>query len=47
MLLVREDIFFNYNVNTFENILASKCKIDEKHQITNSGRILYEFTRKS
>ena len=47
MLLIREDIFFNYNVKTFENILATKCKINEKHKITNSGRILYEFTRKN
>ena len=32
MLLVREDIFPNYNKESFEKILSSKCSIDEKHQ---------------
>ena len=43
MLQVREDIFINYNEETFKNILTKYSKILSKKVVSSSGRTLYEF----
>jgi ribosomal protein L11 methylase PrmA len=45
MLELREDIFSDYNEDTFENLLKEKTKIVKKEQISKSGRMLYWYER--
>ena len=44
MLQVREDIFINYNEETFKNILTNYSNILSKEVVSSSGRTLYEFS---
>jgi hypothetical protein len=46
LLRNREDIFYNYSIETFESILLKKVKIVNKHVISLSGRVLFEFSKK-
>jgi len=44
MLQIREDIFINYNEETFKNILTKYSNILSKEVVSSSGRTLYEFS---
>jgi hypothetical protein len=43
MLLGRDDIFEDYNLENFEKILSANSRIVNKTKVTNYGRILYEY----
>lgn len=45
MLRLRQDIFIDYNIENFENILKSKAKIIKKTQITKNGRVVFWFKK--
>ena len=44
MLQIREDIFENYNITIFEQILGKNTRIVSKNEVSSSGRILYEYS---
>ena len=46
LLRNREDIFYNYSVEVFERLLSKKVKIANRHIISESGRVLFEFIKK-
>ena len=46
MLAMREDIFKNYSVASFEEALAKHANIVEKYGISKDGRSLYWFQRR-
>ena len=46
MLALREDIFFDYNIENFEKILATKAIIVNKHMLIDSKRVIFEYIRK-
>ncbi len=43
LLMLREDIFFDYEQQNFEQLLLSKAKIIERCKINNSDRTLYWY----
>ena len=45
MLRGREDIFPDYNQETFEAILARNAGIVRRQQVTEHGRVLFEYQR--
>ncbi len=45
MLSLRQDIFTNYNEQSFRNILEKKCRIISSQEISKTKRILYWFER--
>lgn len=46
MLALREDIFFDYNIENFEKILATKAIIVNQHKLLNSNRVIFEYIKK-
>jgi hypothetical protein len=46
MLALREDIFFDYNIENFEKILATKAIIVSKHKLIDSNRVIFEYKKK-
>lgn len=45
MLQGRQDIFSDYNEQTFSNILARKSKIVRQKKVTDHGRVLFQYQR--
>ncbi len=45
LLMLREDIFHDYDEDTFARILASKARIVKKQIVASTGRTLYWFDR--
>lgn len=46
MLALREDVFFDYNIENFEKILATKAIIVNQHKLLNSNRVIFEYIKK-
>ena len=43
MLISKKDIYDNYNENYFEKKLSEQMKILDKHIISKSGRVIFEY----
>lgn len=45
LLVTRKDVYPNYTAEAFETALASRFRIEERHALPDSARILYRFGR--
>ena len=44
MLSLKNDIFPNYNIDNFRNILEKKSTIVKENNISESGRTIFEYS---